>query len=144
MKKKKKPRTKALEFLLTSHDMHSNRVDASGWNFWQITEEMKLSLQPWFWPRIELAADQGPEVMESYFWLRVNKVNVGLSSDPNHGVLDDVKLAIQQNDCFTEVLLMMVVANLHQRPFESMKYYEKLHSAQMEYFAMCQVIFISV
>ena len=133
---KKVPRIKACEWLLGTHRMISTYIADEGWKFFQLTQHKLDAIPPWEWPRIDLAADQGSDIISACFWLTMMGVIFTLFGDPSHGVWNDTKNMLRKCGLWSHTMLVMVLYQLHLKPYQSGEYFQRLLESSRDYFAV--------
>ena len=131
---RKKPRTKATEWLYCSHKTLSTMVNGAGWKYFLVDEDKMANMPAVDWPSCDLAADQGADVVSGWCWLRSQNVNCSYFPDTSHGCWNDTKLALQRNGLWSHCLIMLVLHNMHHKPYQNCTYWRQLLGAFKEYF----------
>lgn len=87
---------------------------------------------PFRWPHLTIAADQGSDGMAAYWYLQHCQVNCMMLCDWSHGAWADTKGMLRDMGLFPWWLLMMVTLNLAHGPFNDDVRYTQLNDAWSE------------
>ena len=74
-KQGKKHRTKAYEFLISSHQQMTFMGADAGYVEYLITDVMREILCPFKWPKLKICSDMGPDIFAAENWKCAKKIN---------------------------------------------------------------------
>lgn len=136
--KRVKYRKKSYEWLLGT-ERQLQAVLSDGWNRFAISDHQFNFADPFLWPHITVAPDQGSDgVCSLGFLARVKQINVSVAWGPSHAVWNDIRSALRLCDLHSFQLLMVVVYNMSYGPWSEARWFHEVRQGLRQYLALTQ------